>query len=425
MSLLSGSASGPRAARLRFAAMVGVLGPGLISAMAGDDAGGIATYASVGADFGFTLLWVLVLITISLAVIQEMAARMGAVTGKGYAELVREEMGVRPTAFVMGVLLLANGALVVSEFVGIGAAGELFGLPRWATVPSMAALIWLLVSKGSYQRVQRVFLLLTLAFLAYPISAFMAKPDWGAVARQTVTPSLQANPAYLVLVIAMVGTTITPYMQLYAQSSLAELGSGRDVKAARTDAWAGALLSNIVAGFIIIATGATLFVAGERVDTAESAARALAPFVGHYAPWVFGAGLFGASMLAAGVLPLASAYAVTEAFGFEKGVSLTFGEAPVFNAIFGGLLAVGATIALLPGIDVIKLLVMAQFLNGTILPIMLATMLRLVNDPEVMGEHVNSRGYNAVAWITAIVVAALSIAYLALTALERFGVKAG
>ena len=405
-------------------AALALLGPGLISAMAGDDAGGIATYASVGAEYGYALLWALVLITVSLAIVQEMASRMGAVTGKGFADLVREELGVRVAAVVMSVLVVANAGLVVSEFVGVGAAGELFGVPRWLLVPPMAVLVWTLVVKGSYERVERVFLLLTLTFLAYPVSAFLARPDWAEVGRQVVRPTVHLTPEYLTLFIAMVGTTITPYMQLYAQSATAEK-PGVSLRLAKVDAYLGAVVSDLVAAFIIIATGATLFVAGQRVETASDAAAALGPLVGPYAPYVFGAGLFGASMLAAGVLPLATAYAVTEAFGFEKGVSRGFREAPVFNGLFTGLIVLGAAVALLPGINVIRLLVATQVLNGVLLPIVLAAILRLVNDREVMGEHVNGRVYNVVAWATVVLVATLSTVYLTLTVLGWFGLGPG
>ncbi|HET7093486.1 MAG TPA: divalent metal cation transporter [Thermomicrobiales bacterium] len=418
-------AAGLRRRRLRLPrrlAVLAVLGPGLIAAMAGDDAGGIATYSSVGADYGYSLLWALALITVSLAIVQEMAMRMGAVTGKGFAELVREELGVRMTAFIMAALLAANAGLVVSEFVGIGAAAELFGIPRWLAVPPMALLVWQLVTRGSYERVEKIFLALTLAFLAYPAAAFLARPDWATVGREVIRPTISPSAAYVTLFIAMVGTTITPYMQLYAQSSLAERGAGSNLRSARIDAYAGAVVSDLIAAFIIIATGATLFVRGESVETAADAARALGPVVGSFAPYVFGAGLFGASMLAAGVLPLATAYTVTEAFGFEKGVSLTFREAPVFLGLFTGLIVVGAAFALLP-VNVIQLLVMTQVLNGLLLPVVLAAMLRLVNDREVMGAHVNRRRYNAVAWTTVALVTLLSTAYLAITVLGWFGAR--
>jgi Mn2+/Fe2+ NRAMP family transporter len=413
-----------RTPRARFA-MLAVLGPGLIAAMAGDDAGGIATYASVGADYGFSLLWALVIITISLSLIQEMASRMGAVTGKGFAELVRERFGVRPTAFVMATLVVANAGLVVSEFAGIGAAAELFGISRYIAVPPMAVLLWWLVTNGSYRRVEKVFLVLTLAFIAYPIAAFLAGPSWSEVGSQIVRPTFQLDASYLTLFIAMVGTTITPYMQLYIQSAVAEQGLRTDPTGAKVDAYVGSVISDVVAGFIIIATGATLFVAGTHIQTAEDAARALEPLAGSYATVVFGLGLFGASMLAAGVLPLATAYSVTEAFGFEKGISHTFREAPVFLGLFTGLIAVGAAIALIPGINVITLLVSTQVINGMLLPVVLVTILLLVNDRELMGQRVNGRIYNAISWLTVAGVVLLSTLYLIITILGLVGITMG
>lgn len=416
----------PRKRRDRRAlALLAVLGPGLIAAMAGDDAGGIATYASVGADYGFTLLWALVLITISLCLIQEMAGRMGAVTGKGFAELVRERFGVRPTAFVMATLVIANAGLVVSEFAGIGAAAELFGISRYVAVPPMALLLWWLVTNGSYRRVEKAFLVLTLAFIAYPIAAILGKPQWSEVGRQVVQPSFHLSANYLTLFIALVGTTITPYMQLYIQSAVAERGPNVDLNGAKLDAYTGSIISDVIAGFIIVATGATLFAAGAHVTTAEDAARALEPLAGGYAKIIFGLGLFGASMLAAGVLPLATAYSVTEAFGFEKGVSRTFREAPIFLGLFSGLIAVGAAIALIPGINIITLLVSTQVINGLLLPVILVAILLLVNDREIMGRHVNGRVYNLVAWITVIAVVALSTIYLVITLLGFVGIGIG
>jgi len=406
-------------------AFLAILGPGLIAANAGNDAGGIATYSSVGATFGYSLLFALVLITISLALAQEMAGRMGAVTGKGFAELVRENLGIRATAFVVLTLVIANGGLIVSEFVGIGAAAELFGLSRYVVVPPMAALLWWLVTRGSYGRVERVFLAMTLVFFAYPLAALLARPDWGDVGRQLVRPSFGFSAEYFTLFIALVGTTVTPYMQLYFQSATAERGRGVNLRNVRIDAYSGALFSDLIAGFIIVATGATLFVAGQQITTAADAARALEPLAGPRAGILFGIGLFGASMLAGAVLPLATAYTVTEAFGLEKGVSRTFREAPAFLGIFTGLIIFGAVVALLPGINVIQLLLVTQILNGLLLPVVLISILRIINDPEVMGAHTNSRAYNILAWTTVAFVVLLSTVYLALTILGFFGVTIG
>jgi len=402
-------------------AWLAFLGPGLIAASAGNDAGGVATYSSIGADLGYDLLWALVLITISLAVVQEMAARMGAVTGKGFSDLVREQFGVRITALVMGTLLLANAGLVVSEFAGIAAAAELFGISRYIAVPTSAVLLWLLILRGSYARVEKVFLALTLVFLAYPIAAVISHPDWSEVAKHMVWPNFAFSSRRLTLLVAMIGTTITPYMQLYLQSAVAEKSGRADPKAARIDAYAGTLFSNIIAASIIIATGATLYVQGISVKSAKDAAEALEPIVGSAAPYIFGAGLLGASILAAAVLPLATAYTVTEAFGFEKGVSRSFREAPVFHGLFVGLIATGALAALIPGLNVIDLLISTQVLNGVVLPVVLVAIVLLVNDRAVMGKYTNNRLYNVVSWSTVVAVSLLSTIYLGMTFYDLIG----
>jgi Mn2+/Fe2+ NRAMP family transporter len=289
----------------------------------------------------------------------------------------------------------------------------------------MALLLWWLITRGSYRRVERVFLAMTLVFFAYPIAAILARPQWGEVGRQLIRPTVEFNATYFTLFIALVGTTVTPYMQLYFQSSVAEHGRTANLRNVRIDAYSGAIFSDLIAGFIIIATGATLFIAGKQIETAADAARALEPLAGQYAATIFGIGLFGASMLAGAVLPLATAYTVTEAFGLEKGVSRTFREAPAFLGLFTGLIALGAFVALLPGINVIQLLLVTQILNGLLLPIVLISILLIINDPEVMGEHTNGRLYNAVAWTTVAFVVLLSTVYLILTILGLFGITFG
>jgi Mn2+/Fe2+ NRAMP family transporter len=387
-----------------------VLGPGMIAANAGNDAGGIATYASVGADYGYSLLWVLIPITISLGIVQDMCARMGAVTGKGLADLIRERFGVRWTALVMMALLVANGGVTVSEFVGIAAATELIGVPRYVSVPLAAASIWWLVVKGSYRRVERVFLLMALVFIGYIISAFLARPDWGLIAREIIRPAFHLSPTYLYTLVAVVGTTISPYMQVFVQSSVVDKGvTADDYKLVRVDVWGGTLFAILIAAFIIISTAATLNPHGIHIETAADAARALEPLAGRYAGILFGVGLFGASMLAAGVLPLATAYSISEALGFEKGVSRSFREAPIFIGIFTFLVVTGAVVAVIPNLPLIRVLIVTQVINGLLLPVVLFAILRLVNDREVMGEYVNGPLYNAVAWITAIVISMLSL----------------
>ncbi|MDQ5845862.1 MAG: Nramp family divalent metal transporter [Acidobacteriota bacterium] len=399
--------------RRRFLGYLAILGPGMVAASAGNDAGGIATFASVGAEHGYRLLWILIPITISLGLVQEMCARMGAVTGKGLADLIRERFGVRWTALVMLALLIANGGVTVSEFVGIAAATELFGVPRFISVPLSAFTIWWLVVKGSYQRVERAFLLMSLVFLGYIVSAFLAKPDWTEVASGLVKPSFSFEYAYLFTLVAVVGTTISPYMQVYVQSSVVEKGvTPEDYRRTKMDVWIGTMLAMLVVFFIVVSTAATLHKHGVQIETAADAARALNPLAGPYAEKLFAVGLFGASMLAAGVLPLATAYSISEALGFEKGVSRSFREAPIFLGVFTFLVSTGAAIAVIPNLPLIRVLLVTQVINGLLLPIILFAVLRLVNDRDLMGSHVNGPLYNLGAWATAIVVSLLSALFI-------------
>ena len=402
--------------RRKYLGYLAILGPGMIAASAGNDAGGIATFAAVGAEQGFRLLWILIPITISLGLVQEMCARMGAVTGKGLADLIRERFGVRWTAFVMLALLIANGGVTVSEFVGIAAATELFGIPRFISVPLSAICIWWLVVKSSYQRVERAFLLMSLVFLGYIVSAFLARPDWSAVAVGLVKPSFSFNYAYLFTFVAVVGTTISPYMQVYVQSSVVEKGvTPEDYGRTKMDVWVGTILAIMVVFFIVVSTAATLHKHGLHIESAADAARALSPLAGPYAEKLFAVGLFGASMLAAGVLPLATAYSISEALGFEKGVSRSFREAPIFLGVFTFLIAVGAAIAVIPGLPLIRVLLVTQVINGLLLPIILFAVLKLVNDRELMGAFVNGVLYNIGAWLTAVIVTLLSLLLIVAT----------
>jgi NRAMP (natural resistance-associated macrophage protein)-like metal ion transporter len=404
------------ARRRRLLGYLAILGPGMIAASAGNDAGGIATFASVGAEQGYRLLWILIPITISLGLVQEMCARMGAVTGKGLADLIRERFGVRWTAVVMLALLIANGGVTVSEFVGIAAATELLGVPRFISVPLSAISIWWLVVKGSYQRVERAFLLMSLVFLGYIVSAFLAKPDWGAVAVGMVKPSFSLEYAYLFTFVAVVGTTISPYMQVYVQSSVVEKGvTPEDYAKTKMDVWVGTILAILVVFFIVVSTAATLHRYGVHIESAADAARALRPLAGPYAEKLFAIGLFGASMLAAGVLPLATAYSISEALGFEKGVSRSFREAPIFLGVFTFLVAVGAAIAVIPNLPLIRVLLVTQVINCLLLPIILFAILRLVNDRELMGTQVNGPVYNLGAWLTTVIVTGLSLLFVLVT----------
>jgi Mn2+/Fe2+ NRAMP family transporter len=409
------------ARRRRLLTLLAILGPGMITANAGNDAGGIATFASVGAEFGYSLLWILIPITISLGIVQEMCARMGAVTGKGLADLIRERFGVRWTALIMLSLLIANAGVTVSEFVGIAAAAELFGVSRFIAVPLAGILVWWLVVKGSYKRVEKAFLLMSLVFLGYIVSAFLSRPDWTAVGIGLVKPTFRLEHTFIFTLVAVIGTTISPYMQVYVQSSVVDKGVTSDnYVETKTDVWVGTVFAILIVFFIIVSTAATLHKAGIQITTAADAANALRPLAGRYAETLFGLGLFGASMLAAGVLPLATAYSISEALGFEKGVSRSFREAPIFLGTFTFLVAVGAAIAVIPNLPLFRVLLVTQVINGLLLPVVLFAILRLVNNRELMGTHVNGPLYNLAAWLTTIVVTALSLLYLLMTIFPGF-----
>jgi Mn2+/Fe2+ NRAMP family transporter len=341
---------------------------------------------------------------------------MGAVTGKGLADLIRERFGVRWTALIMLALLIANAGVTVSEFVGIAAASELFGVSHYVSVPLSAILIWFLIVKGSYKKVERVFLLMSLVFLGYIVSAFLSRPDWSAVAVGMVRPEFKLEYAFLFTFVAVIGTTISPYMQVYVQSSVVEKGvTPDDYGKTKLDVWVGTIFALLIVFFIIVSTAATLHKSGIQITSAADAAHALRPLAGRYAQTLFGLGLFGASMLAAGVLPLATAYSISEALGFEKGISRSFREAPIFLGTFTFLVAVGAAIAIVPNLPLIRVLLVTQVINGLLLPIVLFAVLRLVNNREVMGRYVNGPIYNAAAWLTAIVVTILSLLYILIT----------
>ncbi len=420
----SGTREQNRPRRRRIWPYLLALGPGLLAASAGNDAGGIATYASAGASYGYGMLWAMVIVTLFVGVVQEMSARLGAVTGKGFSDLVRENFSLRVTALILFTLFIANFGIIVSEFVGIAAAAELFGISRYIAVPVAAALVWLLITRGSYDRVEKIFLALTLGFFAYIGAAVLARPDWGDVFWQTVRPTPKLEVGYLQLLIALIGTTISPYMQLYVQSSVVEKGvTPEEYRYTRVDVLAGTVFAGIVASFIIIATAATLFPRGITIGTASDAAVALEPVAGPYARVLFGLGLLGASLLAAGVLPLATTYVMSEALGFERGVSRSWSEAPIFMGLFTGLVVVGALLALIPGLPLIQVLVGVYVLNGLLLPIELFAILSLVNNQELMGQYTNRLGYNLLAWAIAIIVSLLSIALIVITILGWFGLN--
>lgn len=405
----------------RFYAYLAVLGPGMIAASSGNEVSGIATYSSAGAEYGYSLLWTFIPMTIFFIVAQEMCVRMGVVTGQGLADLIREQFGVRWTTVVMLALLTANAGIIVAEFVGIAQAAELFGVPRWVAVPLAALLIWWLVVRGTPKRVEQVFLLMSLVFVTYIFAAVMAKPDWSIVGREFFNPTFSVETGYLFTVVALIGTTITPFMQVFVQSSVVEKRLDKeDLRLARTDAVLGVLFANAIAAFIVISTAATLHSRGIGLVDAAGAAQALAPVVGEYATVIFAIGLLGAAMLAMGVLPLATAYSLSEALGFEKGLSRSFRDAPIFLGIFTSLIIVGAAIALIPGIPQFRLLVLTQCVNGLLLPVLLIAIVSLANKEEIMGEYRNGPVHNLFAYGTTAIVSVMSLLLIGRTIADMF-----
>ena len=379
----------------RLFAYLSIIGPGLITSSADNDAPGIATYSMVGSTYGYGFLWIILLITVGEIVVQEMAARMGAITGKGLTSLIRERFGVKITFFAILCLLLANLGTTVAQFAGIAASMELLGVSRYLAVPVAALLVWWIVTRGSYQRAEKVLLALCLYALGYIVSAFLVRPPWGEVLRQAVTPTVHTDSRFVLALLATVGTTITPWGCVYMQSSVADKGvKPENYHYTRLDVMTGAAFGNVVSAFIVICTAATLFVHGIRVETAEQAAVALAPLAGEWARHLFAVGLLGASLLAASVLPLSTAYAVSEAFGWERGVNNRLHEAPVFYGLYTGMIVLSAVVVLLPNLQLFPLMWLSQVLNAVLLPVILILMLCLTNDGQIMGSRINSKVQN-------------------------------
>jgi Mn2+/Fe2+ NRAMP family transporter len=388
-------------ANRRLIVILAVIGPGVIAGNAGNDAGGIATYSIIGAKEGYGLLWALVLITFALAVIQEMSSRMGVVTGKGFADMVREQFGVRVTLAVMVLFIIANLTCTIAEFAGIAASMELFGVHKYISVPLSAFVVWFVVVKGNFKQVERFLIAISMIYLTYVFSGFMANPPWHEVARQIAVPHIRLDKDYILLFITMVGTTITPYMQFYLQSAVVDKGVRiEEYKYAKFDVYAGSIMTVFIAFFIIIATGTILHPAGVEVDSAEAAALALQPLAGNFAAHLFAIGLLNASFLAAFVLPLATAYGLSEAFGWESGINKTFREAPQFLGFYTAFIVIGAGVIMIPEVPLIRIMFFSQTINGILLPIVLIIMLRLVNNKELMGEYVNSKRMNIITWTT-------------------------
>jgi Mn2+/Fe2+ NRAMP family transporter len=394
------------------------MGPGIITGFAGNDAGGVTTYTAVGARYGYSLLWLLLVSTVGLLVVQEMCARMGVVTGKGLSDLIRENFGVRWTMVAMLALLVANGSNVVAEFAGIAVSLELLSVPRAISVPIAALAIWALVVFFDYRAVERTLFVLILAFIAYPVTALIVQPDWASVGQGLVVPQPPLEQAALIAALALVGTTITPYMQFYIQASVVDKGIDLEAyRLTRVDVFLGALLTGLNGFFIIVVAGAVLHPANVVVESAEEAARALVPLAGAGAGLLFGVGLFGASALAATVMPLSTAYAVTEAFGWESGISKRFGEAPIFMGLFTLLLVAGAALVAFTDFPLIPLILLSQNINGLLLPVVLFFILRLANDRALMGEYANGALARALGVAVALLASVLSISLIAVTLL--------
>ncbi len=387
-----------------------VMGPGIITANVDNDAGGITTYSLAGSQFGYSLLWTFIPMIIALAVIQEMGVRMGIVSGKGLADLIREKVGIKFTFLMMIALLMANFGNVLAEFSGIAVSAGIFGVPRFVALPAAALFVWLLVVKGNYKSVEKVFLLASSLYLSYIVAGFLAGPNWGLAAKSVILPQVSLSTAYITMVIGIVGTTIAPWMMFYIQSSVVEKGiSLKNLKYSKIDAIFGAIVVNIVAFFIVLACAATIYTNGIQVTNVADVSNALVPLAGHYASILFAFGFLNASLFAASILPLSTAYYVCESLGFEAGVSKGFREAPVFHGLYLGLIILAVIIIMIPSVPLLTILFLSQVANGLLLPFVLILMLLIINDKRVMGTYVNSKLFNFIAIATVLIVMGLSV----------------
>jgi Mn2+/Fe2+ NRAMP family transporter len=398
---------------LSFIIFLSVMGPGIITANVDNDAGGITTYSLAGSQFGYNLLWTFIPMIIALAVIREMGVRMGIVSGKGLADLIREKVGIKFTFLMMVALLLANFGNVLAEFSGIAVSAGIFGVPRFVALPVAALFVWLLVVKGNYKGVEKVFLLASSLYLSYIVAGYLAEPNWGLAAKSVLMPQITMSTAYITMVVGMVGTTIAPWMMFYIQSSVVEKGiSLKNLKYSKIDAVFGAIVVNIVAFFIVLACAATIYTNGIQVNNVADVSNALVPLAGQYASILFAFGFLNASLFAASILPLSTAYYVCESLGFEAGVSKGFREAPVFHGLYLGLIILAVIIIMIPSVPLLTILYLSQVANGILLPFVLILMLLIINDRRVMGEYVNSRLFNIISIATVVIVMALSIILL-------------
>lgn len=408
----------PQREPLEWRRVLGAMGPGMVAALAGADAGGVAAYSNSGALYGFGLLWTVPVMCLLLIVVQETAARMGCVTGKGFASLIREQYGVRPSVVAMLALLISNATVTLSEFAGIASGFALFGIPTFVSVPASAFAIWMLTMSGSYRRIEKVLLAISCVFVTYVVAGFMVGPDWGKALHDTFIPPLSGDLSYLSLIVALVGTTIAPWMIFLAQSNVVERNAReRDIPYQRIDTATGSIVASAISWFIILVTGAVLHPAGIVVQGAEDAASALAPLVGQYAQALFGAGLIGASFLAACVLPGITSSAICEAFGWERGSDRTWAEAPVYRGIITAILIISAVIVLMPNANLFGIMMAAQVINGVLLPVLLYFMVGIASDRHVMGPYRNSRLWNVLMWFTIVSVTLLTVAMFVLQAM--------
>lgn len=394
----------------KFFIFLSVIGPGIITAAVDNDPGGITTYSVAGSHYGYLLLWTIVPIIIALVLIQEMAARMGIATGKGLADMIRENFGLKATFYIMLTLVIVNFGNVLSEFAGIAAAGEIFGIMKYILIPLCAIGIWFLVVYGNYKVVERVFLVASLFYISYIISGLLARPVWGDVLVQIITPHMVLKPDYFIIIMGLIGTTIAPWMMFYLQSSIVEKGlKGYELKYSRIDVVSGSIVTGVVAFFIIVACAITLYANNISVSSAEEAARALIPLAGTYAGLLFAFGLFNAGVFSAAILPLSTAYSVCEGMGWESGVNKRFREAPQFYLLITILILIGAGIILIPNIPLIKIMLISQVLNGILLPVILIYMLKLSNNHKIMGEYKNSKIFNIITWAICILIIILTV----------------
>lgn len=400
----------PKLTLAELAIFLGVLGPGIITANVDNDAGGITTYSIAGAHFGYSILWTLVPITVALFVVQEMCARMGVVTGKGLADLIRETFGVKPTVILLLGIIIANLGTTCAEFAGVAASMEIFGVSKYISVPVAAALVWLVIVKGNYRSIEKIFLISSGIYITYIISGLLLHPDWKFLLTQTITPSVSLSSGYLYMVIGVVGTTIAPWMQFYLQSTVVEKGvKVSEYKYTKWDVYVGCIITDVVSYFIIFTCAATIFAHGIQIETAKDAALALFPLAGEHAAWLFAFGLLNASLFAASILPLSTAYFLCEGMGWDSGLNKRFWDAPQFYLLYTLLIVIGAVIILIPDAPLLTVMVLSQVINGSLLPFVLVFMLLLINNKKLMGNYTNSKIFNIVAWSTTIIMSVLTM----------------